>query len=670
MNCHLKLIAVLDKEDNVHAVEFTTGVNIITGKSSTGKSAMIEIFDYCFGNSDYTVPAGVITDTAELYFIILSVNKSNIVLARKPQSNKAFLREETVLPESSNFSREYFNNNYFLPMPDFKKVLGRHFGLIIEDTDTDLADKKYRYRNAKAPRPSVRNFTSFMLQHQNLVANKHSLFYRFDEKEKREQTIDQFKIFAGFVTQDYFIKKQQLNELGRELKVLKNKQERIRVRQEEKEQNLFELLKEYLVITGKSLLAESAQSILVNPANTLEKIKFHKVEVNINSDKYLKELAGLKNQQNKLLAEKRNLEINIGEIQSSIKYAEKHKKEISNISTIQEATIHLSECPFCKKRNEELSQEANLLDDAISWLNEELSKTPLLLDSFLSNEKSLKLEISNLDNELRLLNQKIIRIQNSVADLKKNKSLEEQALKVKLKTENLLEEKIDNNISELENKIANTQVAIKGLENDIKEKFNPTSKLRTAEEYINKTMKEIGEHLDFEDSYKPINLKFSLDTFELWHEKIDKSKVFLRSMGSGANWLYCHIALFTGIQKYFCSLGNKSLIPPILFLDQPSQVYFPATIDIKDSFDAEDLKKKEGKLDELDEDLLAVKTLFNQLINHCKKTSEETGITPQIIVTDHADNLKLDDVDFETLVNGRRWRKRGFINVKGIPDEA
>jgi len=29
MNCHLKLIAVLDKEDNVHAVEFTTGVNII-----------------------------------------------------------------------------------------------------------------------------------------------------------------------------------------------------------------------------------------------------------------------------------------------------------------------------------------------------------------------------------------------------------------------------------------------------------------------------------------------------------------------------------------------------------------------------------------------------------------------------------------------------------------
>ncbi|MGZ5053260.1 MAG: hypothetical protein ACXWAS_19595 [Methylobacter sp.] len=36
---------------------------------------------------------------------------------------------------------------------------------------------------------------------------------------------------------------------------------------------------------------------------------------------------------------------------------------------------------------------------------------------------------------------------------------------------------------------------------------------------------------------------------------------------------------------------------------------------------------------------------------------------PQIIVTDHADNLTLEAVDFETLVNGRRWRTKGFIDV-------
>ena len=65
----------------------------------------------------------------------------------------------------------------------------------------------------------------------------------------------------------------------------------------------------------------------------------------------------------------------------------------------------------------------------------------------------------------------------------------------------------------------------------------------------------------------------------------------------------------------------------------------------------------------MDEDLSSVSNLFSQLIIFCKTTSEETGMTPQIIITDHADNLKLDveGIDFESLVNGRRWREHGFI---------
>ena len=56
MKSYVKYIGLVDKSNKIHSVEFTTGVNIITGKSSTGKSAMIEIFDYCTGNSDNTIP--------------------------------------------------------------------------------------------------------------------------------------------------------------------------------------------------------------------------------------------------------------------------------------------------------------------------------------------------------------------------------------------------------------------------------------------------------------------------------------------------------------------------------------------------------------------------------------------------------------------------------------
>ena len=177
-------------------------------------------------------------------------------------------------------------------------------------------------------------------------------------------------------------------------------------------------------------------------------------------------------------------------------------------------------------------------------------------------------------------------------------------------------------------------------------------------------MKEIGNKLDFESSYKPINLKFSLTNFDLWHEKENKDKVYLRSMGSGANWLYSHITLFLALQSFFCSLGNKSLIPPILFLDQPSQVYFPTSIkDENDEFNIDHIEEKKGT-NTKDEDLKAVTNLFNRLVSFCKTILKETGIEPQIIITDHADRLELDDVDFEDLVNGRRWRAIGFINDK------
>ena len=64
----------------------------------------------------------------------------------------------------------------------------------------------------------------------------------------------------------------------------------------------------------------------------------------------------------------------------------------------------------------------------------------------------------------------------------------------------------------------------------------------------------------------------------------------------------------------------------------------------------------------VDEDIKAVTNLYSQLVKFCQETLKETGIEPQIIVTDHADNLALDgNIPFGSLIQGRRWRTRGFI---------
>lgn len=664
MKGYLKYIGLIDKRQKLHFVEFNTGVNVITGKSSTGKSAMIEIFDYCFGNSDYTVPEGVITDNADLYFIVLSVRDYFLVLGRTPKNKKAFLKYESSVPRLDEINTDYFDDLYFLPMADFRVALGRYFGIDIDDTDLDLSDRNFRKNNAKAPRPSVRNFTSYLLQHQNLIANKHSLFYRFDEKEKREQTIDQFKIFSGFVSQDYFIKKQQLSELNRELKALENRKQAIEEIGKEKESKISEYLREYHILTGNKLVEENAESILSDPSNMLNKIQAKKVITDYDSSELQIELDDIEKRQALKLAQKREKEFKLREIDTNIQYAERHKENISAVSTIDEAQIHISECPFCKQKNESLFDEANKLEEAINWLNNELIKTPLLLDSFVIEKNKIEVEINYIDGDLRNITAELRKLRKSVEDLKQNRSIEELSQKVKLRIENILEDKLSDHENNYEHLIDEKRKKIDEIETDIKENYNPEAKLNAAEKYINKAMNEIGRNLDFEQSYRPINLKFSLSSFELWHQKDNNTKVYLRSMGSGANWLYCHISLFTAIHKYFCSIGEQSLIPPILFLDQPSQVYFPASIDNnKEKFDAKELKEKEGKIEKLDEDLSSVSNLFKQLVLFCKTTSKETGITPQIIITDHADNLELDvdGIDFESLVNGRRWREYGFI---------
>jgi len=671
MKSYIKYISLIDQNEKHHSVEFFQGLNIITGKSSTGKSAMIEIFDYCFGNSEYTVPEGVITEVAQLYFVIMKIAESYLVIARKPNQEKGFIKIETdeeFVSDINNFNLGYFTD--FVPLSDFKKELNRCFGIDIVDTDIDLKDREYRYKNRKKESPSVRHFTSFMLQHQNLIANKHSLFYRFDEKEKRDQTIDQFKIFAGFVDQNYFIKTQKLNELLRENKKLLEEKERNKNYKSSIASRLQDLLDDYVVISGVPLIDDSVESIISKPIDSLEKISSLEIKVDENSDENIIIRNQLVSQRNTIVAERRRQQTILSNVSNSIDVVEQYQNQSKEIDTINTVKLQVSSCPFCETPHEQIANEANELITAIDWLNNELSKSLYIVNSFKADEKSIQAVIQSKSDDLKEINSKIHSIDDIIAKLDKNKSLNEQALKAKFRIESLLEEIKEINSSDIDERILLLKNAIELLQSDLKANYNSAAKIAKAERLINQRMNAFGANLDFESFYKPINLKFSLESFDLYHEMSSGKKIYLRSMGSGANWLYSHLALFTSLQYFFCSLGSKGLVPPVLFIDQPSQVYFPNNIDTKDSFNAEELKKitnqditEEDVRRKTDEDLVSVTKMFNELIKHCKFTEETTGIMPQIIVTDHADHLNLEgEKTFDDFVAGRRWRERGFIN--------
>lgn len=672
MKSYIHEMGVIDKTGKTHPVKFKQGLNVVTGRSSTGKSALIEIFDYCFGSSEYTVPKGVITDSADVYYVYLHVDGQDIVLGRlHADKMKAFYKREDGY-YTEKISKNYFTTNHFIALEQFKKHV-RNMFLDIDDVDVSLVAKAYRRNNAKAPTPSIRSFVSFILQHQNLVANKHALFYRFDEKIKRDQAIEHIMIFLGLVDQEYFHLSQEKERLMAEVKLIEREQSSNRKLADKQKQKIEPVLLQLYAAMGMDEYPVTLQDILNHPQDAKEQLEKYVRPENAStlSDAISQRHLMLQQELAVKISNLRRLQRQTASIKRNISQEEKLVANSEIFLLNESVQIAKSVCPFCHTEHEQLQQSAEHLKNAISKLANNLKQAKPIRSKFKSTLIDVKREIEQLSNEATTISSQISEIEKSEKILKESKSIYESILVYKVKLDMLIEAVTSIDDTEVDQRLKVAQKAINGIDDDLK-KYNYKDGLAKADHAVNRYMNEIGEKFEFEESYTPINLHFSFETFNLYHLNSKKEKIFLRSMGSGANWLYSHVTLFLALHRYFASLGEQCAIPSILFFDQPTQVYFPSfKFDKSNTFDIDDIQKMEnrsGSERRVDDDMKAVENLFSRLAIYCSEVAEEEGFCPQIIVTDHADNLTLSDgIPFESFVNGNRWRNRGLIDP--VPDE-
>ncbi len=659
-------IGVIDKTGYKHPVCFKKGLNVVTGKSSTGKSALIEIFDYCFGSGEYTVPTGVITNSADIYYVYLQVDEQNIVIARRPDTNtKAFCRSEGEY-QPDKIQKNYFQTSYFRPLAEFKKHL-RSFFLDIDDVDESLFAKANRRYNSKAATPSIRSFSSFMLQHQNLVANKHALFYRFDEKEKRDQVIEHTKIFLGLVDQEFFILSQERERLTEEINSLKREQDSNKRVAKKQEQRVAPVLNQLYAMMGFDYEPVSLQQLLRNPQDAKDRLDKVIVpeKINHNSDAVTQHYNQLKDLLRVKTAKLRKLQRQAASINKHIEEDVRFVENSRQFQLQDKVQVATTVCPFCHTEQNQLKHSAEQLQQAIAKISSNLAYAKPMKAKYESSLVTVKREIELVSQEVSTVNEQITVLEKAEKELAEQKSLYEAIVMEKARLFMLLETISLADDEGLEKRFISLNSELKKNSNKLK-KYNVQSGLDAASNRVNEYMAEIGKYFEFEESYTPIKLHFSFETFDLYHEAKNGEKIYLRSMGSGANWLYSHVTLFMALHRYFAELGDKCAIPSILFLDQPTQVYFPSfKFDQSETFNKEQLAQIEYRTENkrpIDDDMRAVENLFSQLSIYCIEIEEANGFSPQIIVTDHADDLNLSNgVNFETLVNGNRWRKRGLI---------
>jgi hypothetical protein len=185
-------------------------------------------------------------------------------------------------------------------------------------------------------------------------------------------------------------------------------------------------------------------------------------------------------------------------------------------------------------------------------------------------------------------------------------------------------ESVDEDINTLNNKISILEEKIIGFDLDTKKAKTQT--------FLSDNMNRLALTLDFEEEYRPINLNFGLidETFDIYQHQKKFEKIYLYEMGSGANWVSCHIALFLSFLRYFAT-QEQSPMPLTMFFDQPSQVYFPQG------------QFNNGEKQELSQtDMKAVNQMYKTIFDEINNIEKTTGILPQILIVDHVDGKDLE----------------------------
>ena len=514
-------IGVLDQSGKIHKIELQEGLNIITGKSSTGKSALIEIFDYCFGGG-YTVPKGVITQHAEIYYLYLQIQEQYFVLGRKKDNGRGFFRREDAYQLNLIFS-DYFLEEYFLTNENYKKQLTK---LFIDIVDINESQEATELKGRSLPSPSVRSFMSFILQHQNLVANKHALFYRFDEKEKREQVIAHTKIFLGFVDQKYYLLSQEEAQLKFEIKALEREQKVIEKYINENNISIENQLNVLYSLMGMESYPVKMEDIRRNPQDSKQTLNKVVTDENIiyDSNREAVLFKDLLDKINNDDNERRKLSFKLESIRKHLDTEKEVSNMLSSMESLNQVQVGVCVCPFCLSENNSLTRQAEFLDQAMKKLSQDIALNHSLRSQLEVEEREISQKIRDLDNKIKETRQQKRELEQKNEDVKKIKSRYEQILQIKASLFSMLDILVQkqsglgngDEINQLEQKLSSVEASLS--------KYSFKNDLSKAEERINQIMSEIGKYFDFEDSYKPINLKFSLNSFDLYHDG-EKEKI-------------------------------------------------------------------------------------------------------------------------------------------------
>lgn len=615
MSFSIKSMVLYSHAGDIRTIYFDVdGLNIITGKSKTGKSAIIDIVDYCLGRGSFNVAEGTIRMKVAWFALHLVKGEDEVFIAR-----------DNPGPGASTGAKVYLQRGKIEQYPKFDDIEKNTTENSLKAFVTRFAGiKENEHRPSTGSRDPLEANIAHALwlcfQKQNTIASQDQLFHRMNEQFLPQALKDTLPYFLGAVDEKHFLLMGELDDLQRRLRDLEGRQNQqlravqtnrnrvTRIVNEGKRTGLIP--QDYQPVDDSvfSYLAEVAKTEVIAPGvvpdfgETIERLR--------------SEQSTLQGRLGELNQDLRAARSFLSDQTAFSREVSEQRARLKSIGLYKSADAPVITCPLCE----------NALDHPIpaaSTFNASLVRVDQQLQGVYKESPHIQAHITELEGQITSATDALRSIQSEL-----NRAVSEDQNAREAQNQLVNRARYLGRLSdfvevfepaETESAVTEEIQEVRKLIAAVKERLNSdetASKLETILSFISDKMTEYSRHLDLEHSGSSLRLDLARLTVVA---NTEDGPIPLTRIGSGENWVGYHVVSHLALH-WWLRRRNRP-VPAFLIFDQPTQAYYPPD-------------SEAGGLEEieLDADRRAVLALFELMQRAC----DEIESPFQLIVLDHA----------------------------------
>lgn len=603
-------------------------VNIITGASGTGKSAIIDAIDYCLGSSGCGLPFYV-RGHAEAVAVHWVNETLELIVGRKiPKAGKGtsqmFVRtgRHLKMPETADDLEGKTNRE------SARAVIERAFG-IRDIKDADAGEK------LETGRAGVRQVPPYLFLSGDVIVSKTTLLHDLNIPKKARHIVATIPYFLGAVDQESVLAERRLRQLEAALSRL------------ERDAKARERSQSQITKRSMALLSQAAEVGLgVMPSHDasdktlIEELK-QVVSADIDSprEQATDELAGLDAERRDLIVELSRLREKRGLLKRAVKDASGFETAVSGqahkLALVKHLNLEEQKCPVCESETDLGRSMAMQIERSLEIIKGEVAAVDQVRPELVE-------QLSKVEEKIRSKSARLREAEAQISALIQQKELVRQAA-----TLSQARAVVVGRVSQfLETTLEDFDVpsddflSLKDEIEELRDSVDPEAKrerLRDAENMISNYATTILDDLPTEVPATEARLLFSSIPKLSLIEPLQRSVLSLAEIGSDQNYLSIHLSLSFALQKHFQTI--EAPVPGVLVIDQISRPYYPEGGDEKS---LEEMEK--------DGDQAAMKQISDFLF---KEVERQNGL--QVILIEHA---YLENDEKYVASTRERWSKK------------